>query len=479
MPILYGEPYQQVKWRQIDELIIRITKEPFDNVKPRPGKSAITFEDCNIARLTIENEETIDFQDILISFSGCYIGEIEIENITSTNIGIALLRCLLGPVRINNTAIKRVLLHNNALLSTVVILKVHHVEISLAKDKMSLIEWKAAPILQYIGSPNFEEIVGQSQRYNLYSCESIQHKTDFTEAHDWFQFSLSITYGIEVADKETSISNAYLDTLTMSGSSVGNISLEAIRLNNFYISRFSATEKISFFNLNRLNASATDTKIQIHLSNMDNVWFDNVWFDRFGIVTLYRSKLSNTKFTGCIFPEDYSRFVTVENAHYPNVRSGNFDRDQYETFLQLKNALESTGNAYESYKFQALSLQALYRIRTLSRQDRFLLRLNDLSNRHGISIGRPFLWFLCLSILFYLGYLRSLGRLYWGGKFDSSLMGYYFSFLDITHRSDFLVDKKDLTGGALIIDYLSKVIFGYLIYQFIAAFRKYSKKTAS
>ena len=60
--------------------------------------------------------------------------------------------------------------------------------------------------------------------------------------------------------------------------------------------------------------------------------------------------------------------------------------------------------------------------------------------------------------------------------FDPTLIGYYFSFLDITHRNDFLVNKNEFTGWSLFIDYFAKLVFGYLIYQFIAAFRKYSKK---
>lgn len=59
---------------------------------------------------------------------------------------------------------------------------------------------------------------------------------------------------------------------------------------------------------------------------------------------------------------------------------------------------------------------------------------------------------------------------------DWNLIGYYFSFLDITHRIDFLVDKAELSGLSVTIDYLNKILIGFLIYQFIAAFRKYRKK---
>jgi len=141
--------------------------------------------------------------------------------------------------------------------------------------------------------------------------------------------------------------------------------------------------------------------------------------------------------------------------------------------------MESTGNAYEAYKFQVFSLQALQNIRGVSWQDRSVLALNEFSNRHGLSVGRPLAFYIILSIFLYILYLACLGRFYCGGKFDPLLVGHYFSFVDPTHRNDFLVDKKELTGGSLVVDYAGKILLGYLIYQFIAAFRKYSKKTAS
>jgi len=83
---------------------------------------------------------------------------------------------------------------------------------------------------------------------------------------------------------------------------------------------------------------------------------------------------------------------------------------------------------------------------------------------------------MVISVLFYVLYLCSLGRIFNCNDVDWNLIGYYFSFLDITHRSDFLVSKTELNGFSLTIDYFNKILVGFLIYQFIAAFRKYGKK---
>jgi hypothetical protein len=73
-------------------------------------------------------------------------------------------------------------------------------------------------------------------------------------------------------------------------------------------------------------------------------------------------------------------------------------------------------------------------------------------------------------------YLLSLGRIFNGNKINYSLIGYYFSFIDLTHRTDFLVAKDEFNIASLSIDFIKKLLCGFFIYQFVSAFRKYGKK---
>jgi hypothetical protein len=167
--------------------------------------------------------------------------------------------------------------------------------------------------------------------------------------------------------------------------------------------------------------------------------------------------------------------MPIANVHYPEEKPASYDKDQYEMLLQLKMAFESTGNYFESQKISAISHEALQRVE-IPIGDWLILGLNDLSNKHGTSILRPFLWFVGTTIVSYALYLLALGKVFDCSKpIDWNLVGFYFSFIDITHRSDFLVDKNDLTGWAAMLDYLNKLVMGYLIFQFISAFRKYSR----
>ena len=40
-----------------------------------------------------------------------------------------------------------------------------------------------------------------------------------------------------------------------------------------------------------------ETKLEIHKSNLDKVWFDNVSFDEYSTISLYRNKFGQTTLT--------------------------------------------------------------------------------------------------------------------------------------------------------------------------------------
>jgi len=212
---------------------------------------------------------------------------------------------------------------------------------------------------------------------------------------------------------------------------------------------------------------------------MDNTWFDNIDFNGYKILSFYRTRFAKASFTSCNFPTDnltFEKFKTLENIYYPDKKPQNYFKDQYETFLQLRKSLENSGNYYEAQKLGAISKESLRRIASLSTWDKFILWVSRYSNNHGLSIKGPFLSLLILSIVFYIVYLMSLGRIFVNTKIDWNLVGYYFSFLDLTHKKDFLVPKTELNGWSVTMDFLNKVVVGFFIFQFISAFRKYYKK---
>jgi hypothetical protein len=429
-------------------------------------------------KVIIKNTEQISYEQLSISFFGCLIKQIEIEEIASNNISVGFYGCLVGG-KIRSEVLSGVELVNSFAYSSLFILQVERVRINYSKDKFNFLRWME--LLGAIGMNDWKGFIGKKQSFYLNDVRQINFTSSlvYRGIKSKLDLHLSITYSNNGDDTGTEIDNAYLRSLSLTGKPHGKISIDNLKVENVYISDFSPKEEVSFFNMETVKEKKGETKISIHKCDLSTVWFNNVNFDQFDRISFYRSKFSKTIFMSCSFPNDYNRFKTFsqnENIHYPESKGPNPAKDNYEMFLQLKSALEGTGNYYEGQKIQAMAHAALREISNIPFGDRFILWLNNSSNKHALSIGRPLLLFGACTIILYIAYLITIHEFCLSTSPDWKLIGFYFSFIDITHRNDFLIKKEDLTFGAQLIDYFNKLVMSYLLFQFISSFRKYSKK---
>ncbi len=499
---LYLTPYSIIENQDfpIDTKII-IRASDFNNTSFEDGKITFSFINCRFRKLEIENNETIDFKDISIQFISCFITEINVDTFITTNFSIFFGSSILQG-RIKNTNLLSVTVNNCLLNESLFLLNLNKVVVSYTEENIFPIRWKK--LFKGINS-TLSVFLEKKHSYYIYDTKNIvfsvneasNKKTGFykrpyssdienklgyflsEEEKKKFKVSLSVQYSADIEHKLTKIVNANLLALSVSGYSTGELLIENSKIDNLYIHNFTTQVGSNFYNIKPFRIEQADRKFEIHKSNLDKVWFDNVSFNDYSIISLYRNKFGLTTITSCGFPDNFKgfeKFKTVENIHYPDRQDNNYFKTRYETFLQLKKQLETSGNFYEAQKFQAVSNEALKSIEDLPFWDKKILQINSISNNHGLSIKEPFIATIIVSILFYILYLWSLGRIFNCNKVDLNLIGYYFSFLDITHRTDFLVDKSELNGWSITLDYINKIIVGFLIYQFIAAFRKYGKK---
>jgi len=164
------------------------------------------------------------------------------------------------------------------------------------------------------------------------------------------------------------------------------------------------------------------------------------------------------------------------------------DRDKYYQqqlgYGQLKKVYQLRGDFLKSQEFYTKELRAYYKSLRLKKNktfDKFNLYLNDLTSRHGLSWERALTCVLAFGLLSYTLLCLSLG--YTIDLVDGSyhlffdLTAYIFTYINPIHRNDFLktlVDSK-WTPLTEIIDAVSRLVFAYLIYQFIQAFRRYGR----
>lgn len=464
----------------------------------------ISFKSCLFTELIIENEEDIQFRDVSISFQNCFIRDIQVEHIISKNVSLSFHACMFSG-RIAAPALSSVSINNCLLEYNVFLLDLQKVDVSYTTENIFVYLW--IELFKKRGITKLESYLANLQRYYFSNIQQLSVRSNVKDTDkpgpyrmsmntqpeymvgyhlskreaELLKVSVSIEFSGDGKDISTLLENLNLFSLSLTGNAAGRLSIEHVHTGNWYLSNFSPKGETSFYNIDPRHPHEEETKIGIHQCNLDKVNFDNVYFDQYDRLSFYRSKFSNSVFTSCSFPETYAsyeKFQPNENVHYPEKRTANHHKDQYEIFLQLKKALEATGNNYEALKLQAVSQTALHKISNLSKADKFILWTSRVSNNHGLSILRPFLWFIGLTVSCYLLFLFSSGLLFKSTNFDPDLIGYYFSYIDITHKIDFLKEKRpDMNGFSLTLDYLGKLFTGYLAYQFVVAFRKYGKKS--
>jgi hypothetical protein len=491
-------PYQSVSNQRFqNKTVIQLKRSDFNNASYDGTQTTFSFTNCTFNELIIENDEVIDFEKIHFGFIGCFIKRITIENIETQNIGVFFGNSFVSS-RIANSNLANVYC-NNTFTESLFLLNQQSVGLSFSKENIFYDSW--AQIITTLYKQG-TELWRLRPSFYIHDTQKIIFENNFTRSQwntllvtifdknqednqtgmapkirRFVALHLSIEYENSLDKTDVKLSNAFLHALTLRGKIEGQFSFENSLVDNLFIRRLSIGGEANFFNIRPL--AAGENKIEIRESNLDNVWFDNVPFQDYELVSFYRTKFAKARFSSCSFPTnyfDFIRFQSLENVHYPHEKSDNYYKDQYEIFLQLKNALEAGGNFYESQKLQAISNDALMQVQEISEWDKFILWLNAKSNNHGLSIKLPLMYFFAFTIILYILYLTSINRIFNTSTIDLTLIGYYFSFIDPTHRLDFLVDKNKYNFGTLFIDFIGKIVSGYFIYQFIAAFRKYGKR---
>lgn len=120
-----------------------------------------------------------------------------------------------------------------------------------------------------------------------------------------------------------------------------------------------------------------------------------------------------------------------------------------------------------------------------NRGERVNLWLNKFSNFYGNNWLRGVITTISINSLLFWAYSYSLNfRLGTNWEMFRYLIAYSFEFLNPLRKADFLTDKftdYDITikasPASIAIDYISRIIIAYFVYQTIAAFRKFGKKS--
>jgi hypothetical protein len=307
------------------------------------------------------------------------------------------------------------------------------------------------------------------------------------EDKDKLDITISLVYSTGIEHHQTKVTGGYFKALSLKGASSGEISIEDIKVNNIFIHNFSSNGIFKLMSIRPISFNKSiDSKFEINSSILDNTWFYGVEFNNFKKISFFKSSFANTKISSCTFPNVTNlnnQIQSLKNIHYLNEKSSLFYREQYDLFLELKNALIKGGNLYEAQKMKSVALSSLEKVKGLKFwDDKFLLILNKYSNNHGVSPLRAFKWIFIIVVFFHTLNILSYQSIYFDlfSKDTVDVIGEYIQYIFVianpTHKISNLVPKMtELTIGTYAISFFSRIFIGYIYYQFVASFRRFGK----
>lgn len=250
----------------------------------------------------------------------------------------------------------------------------------------------------------------------------------------------------------------------------------------------------------------TNAQPQFVISNTNLSKTEFLGCDLRGFEFLYcNSKLSEAFITGSELPKNNIDIYDSKNSSPDGYRKMLIQQDTFleqqlfyfkqktSVYTQLKKVFTNQGNIVEAgwYHSKAMKFQEKLLDAEVERRkkvegtkslllyketlDKWVFKLNHLSNRHGESWAVALRFVVISSLVLYSVFYASLYYKY-DFSFDTiwHFVGNYFTFINPTHKINYMTNE--LTACSKFVDFISRIVIGYGIYQFVVAFRRHGKK---
>ena len=218
--------------------------------------------------------------------------------------------------------------------------------------------------------------------------------------------------------------------------------------------------------------------------------------DKAALFHIRNSDLGKLNFVACDFSKMKMELagskineIYLSGTEMPLNLTGNF-KDRQLGYAQLKKVYDNRGDSVKTQEYLSKELDAHYNCvkaqkEDLNKQELWTLRLNKISNNFGTDWLLALKGILVVSVPIYILYIWSLNHLpeiveQDGNQLSSffDTVALFFEFLSPIHKSEFIAEKLGRSSTAISwsLEFLGRIVNGYLIYQFVQAFRKYGKK---
>lgn len=252
-----------------------------------------------------------------------------------------------------------------------------------------------------------------------------------------------------------------IEEINFTGLTKGKSEFNNCFIENLNFNLFSLDGKLLFNNVSSLRKNGL---LNFANSLLDNVLMNPSFLHQFGEIKFLKSSILN--------------LVTYNLIDIPDSTLKPTKKDLNSNYLSLYRELKVLAlmhnDNYLAQRFKALEYNELLEEKgqKIPLYNWLILNLNKLSNNHSTN---PFLalgWMFVLAFFYSIVLILSL-----------TIKGTKFEITDVFRNLTFFINPIKLLGDfdlvfhnvVYIIDFFYKIAIGYLVYQFIAAFRKFNK----
>lgn len=263
------------------------------------------------------------------------------------------------------------------------------------------------------------------------------------------------------------------------------------RIDNLLISRYS--NKNTFYHFSELEL--TNLRFE-NFTNLGNITLSQISLS--DNLSISNSDLGKTTFIDCDFSNRDMTFnsskineIALAGVKLPRPENINIsdsgNKNQKKLALsQIKKVFQNMGDNLMASEYQTEELNTYESMLSLT-WEKVNLWLNKVTNNHGQSWIRPLFLLLISSGIFFTIYCLTLGYKIEIDSYDNfklflNNLSYFFEFLNPIRKSDFLPQVllgseniSQISNLTFLTDSIAKIINAYLLYQFIAAFRKFGR----
>ncbi len=249
-----------------------------------------------------------------------------------------------------------------------------------------------------------------------------------------------------------------------------DLSLKSLTLKSFEQSNTAPSK----FELNFIN-TRTGTKadrLSFIDSNLSDLSFNSCYFGTFKELLVKSSKLDKINCTATTWPTKVTSF-----------EGDNEKFEIREACRQLKLAMSNHQDKVNEIQFHALEMKA-YKSIVFSQWKNWRTWNDFWSLFAGWTNGFGLNWLLPVTLLIFVIILNYIGLLWVHFKtspllaefWDNFIWLDFFQLYNPTHRASQLSIGPNIGGWAAFLDFISKIISAFFIYQIVAAFRKFRRK---